>query len=341
MTRSPLAVKLVDDSFLDENSKIKDNLKFSINNPVFRIQNSKFLVSPDDKFETMLFLPEGENRKGEGGLRTKGYFKFSYKKMDDKWFICDFYGNILKKAPENLQQKIEDYISSLDENQSINDLPLITVVTVVFNGAKTLEQTIQSVINQTHPNVEYIIINGGSTDETMEIITTHEYEIDYWVSEKDNGIFEAMNKGIDLAFGEYIYFLNAGDEFVGCDILNDLIEIIRLDDKRHIIYSGDVVLYRLREYICIANLYPWIPHQGAFIKTNIMKEYKFDTNFRIFGDLDLWKRLFKDGRYEYYKISKVITKFELGGIGNNPRFTANRVREKWYYAKEHKDIWVF
>lgn len=128
----------------------------------------------EDKFETVLSLPEGEGRQGEGGLRTEGYFKKN------------------------------------EENK-----PLITVVTVVFNGEQFLEETILSVINQIYDNVEYIIIDGGSTDGTLGIIRKYEHAIDYWVSEKDRGIYDAMNKGCYLAFGNGINFLNAGDYFVG------------------------------------------------------------------------------------------------------------------------------
>ena len=104
--------------------------------------------APNTAFKTVLFLPEGEGRQNEGGLRTQGYFK-----------------------------------------HSLPDKPLITVITVVFNGEKYLEETILSVINQTYDNVEYIIIDGGSTDGTLDIISKYEYAIDYWVSEKDNGIY--------------------------------------------------------------------------------------------------------------------------------------------------------
>ena len=141
-------------------------------------EKPEIINTPEDKFETVLFLPEGENRKGEGGLRTKGYFKKSF---DDK--------------------------------------PLISIITVVFNGEKYLEETIQSVINQTYSNVEYIIIDGGSTDGTLDIIKKYEKKIDYWVSEKDKGIYDAMNKGIDVASGEWINFMNASDIFYNSDVL--------------------------------------------------------------------------------------------------------------------------
>jgi len=94
----------------------------------------------EDKFETVLFLPEGEGRKGQGGLRTQGYFK-----------------------------------------KSLPDKPLITVITVVFNGEEFLEETIQSVINQTYDNVEYIIIDGGSTDGNLVVVCNYEHVTDYWL----------------------------------------------------------------------------------------------------------------------------------------------------------------
>ncbi|MCI5150423.1 MAG: glycosyltransferase [Candidatus Electrothrix sp. MAN1_4] len=127
---------------------------------------------PDATFKTVLSLPEGEGRQGEGGLRTQGYFK-----------------------------------------RSLRDKPLITVITVVFNGAQHLEETILSVIGQTYDNVEYIIIDGGSTDGTLDIIRQYEHAVDYWVSEKDEGIYDAMNKGIRLFNGNWINFMNSGDLF--------------------------------------------------------------------------------------------------------------------------------
>ena len=93
--------------------------------------------------------------------------------------------------------------------------PLISVITIVFNDEKSIEETVSSVLSQAYSNLEYIIIDGGSTDNTLNIIKEYESSIDYWISEKDSGIYDAMNKGCSLAYGSGIIFLNSGDKFVG------------------------------------------------------------------------------------------------------------------------------
>ena len=102
--------------------------------------------------------------------------------------------------------------------------PLITIITVVFNDDSKIEKTIKSIKKQSYKNLEYIIIDGGSTDKTLDIIKKYDNFIDYWVSEKDNGIYDAMNKGCRLALGEGLVFLNSGDIFVG-NIFNSKIKL--------------------------------------------------------------------------------------------------------------------
>jgi glycosyltransferase involved in cell wall biosynthesis len=95
--------------------------------------------------------------------------------------------------------------------QQNNKLPLVSVITVVLNGEKYLEQTIQSIINSSYPNIEYIVIDGGSTDNSLDIIKKYEEQIDYWISEPDSGIYEAMNKGTQVSFGNYTLHINVDD----------------------------------------------------------------------------------------------------------------------------------
>ena len=98
-----------------------------------------------------------------------------------------------------------------DYKKSYHGRPLISIITVVFNNERYLEDTIMSVLNQSYDNVEYVIIDGGSSDGTLDIIRKYEDEIDYWVSEEDSGIYDAMNKGIDLVMGDWVNFLNSSD----------------------------------------------------------------------------------------------------------------------------------
>jgi glycosyltransferase involved in cell wall biosynthesis len=126
--------------------------------------------SPDDAFQSALFAPVGEGRKGEGGLRKRHCFK-----------------------------------------RSLPGKPLVTLITVVYNGHVHLERAIRSVLEQTYDNIEYLIIDGGSDDGTLGIIRSFDHAIDYWLSERDDGIYDAMNKGIRLASGEVVGLVNSDD----------------------------------------------------------------------------------------------------------------------------------
>lgn len=234
--------------------------------------------SSKNKFETVLFLLEDENRKGEGGLRTKGYFKESYK------------------------------------NKS-----LISIVTVVYNGEKHLEQTIQSVISQTYDNVEYIIIDGGSTDGTLDIIKKYENQIDYWVSEPDSGIYCAMNKGIKVASGKFTAFINADDwyekeaiDYISKAYAKEPNIKFFYGDINYIKEDGKVVLWKGNK----GENGIGIPHPSCFIRSTILKQNLFNTSFKIAADTELTLKLFKSNITNLY-VNQVISNFRSGGISSN------------------------
>lgn len=181
----------------------------------------------------------------------------------------------------------------LDENKkklgekSYNDKPLISIITVVYNNELYLEGTIQSIINQTYENIEYIIIDGGSTDGTIDIIKKYEDKIDYWVSKSDAGIYDAMNKGIDIATGEWINFMNAGDRFFDSTILLQISKVLDCDliYGNHAVYKDDPTVFQItdvKNYKDTRNI-PFC-HQSLFAKTELLKHNKFDTRYKIAAD---------------------------------------------------------
>lgn len=181
----------------------------------------------------------------------------------------------------------------MKNNSNINaDKPLITVVTVVLNGVEFLERTIQSVVNQTYKNIEYIIIDGGSTDATLDIIKKYEDKITHWISEPDNGIYDAMNKGIDLTSGDWINFMMAGDKFH----LNNVIDKI-FDNQTYnsdIIY-GDMQLdrkgiFQVKKAKNLDVLWKKVAFcsQSAFMSAEYCKQHKFSLAYSIAADFDFF-----------------------------------------------------
>jgi glycosyltransferase involved in cell wall biosynthesis len=196
------------------------------------------------------------------------------------------------------------------------DRPLITVVTVVYNGAEFLENTIKSVISQTYDNVEYIIIDGGSTDSTLNIIKKYEHCIDYWVSDKDDGIYDAMNKGIKLAGGDWINFMNSGDFFANSGVLSKIKNYLAEDVC--LVYGNKVqngITIKPNDESVLSNGVIMGCHQAMFF--NMRGSYRdflfYKTKYKIYADYDLVNRLFMVfGGFRYVDLNVAV--FQGGGV---------------------------
>jgi glycosyltransferase involved in cell wall biosynthesis len=198
--------------------------------------------------------------------------------------------------------------------------PLITIITVVYNGIETIEQTILSVVNQTYSNIEYIIIDGYSNDGTINIIKKHESKIAYWISESDKGIYDAMNKGIEKATGEWINFMNSGDWFFNYDTISLLFE--RNDFSEYdLIYGNTHKRYPNERYIKRPDVY-WklgITHQSIFSRSYLNKKYKFDLQYKIAADFDFIFKVFSRN-YKTIYINETIASMNMIGVSYYYRY---------------------
>ncbi len=197
--------------------------------------------------------------------------------------------------------------------------PKVTVITVTYNAAVYIEQTIKSVAEQNYPNLEYIIIDGGSNDGTVDIIKKYQQFVTYWISEPDKGIYDAMNKGIDQATGKWINFMNAGDSFFEKGTVKKVIESTNIDvaliGGDAYLIDGDYKRYDHREGLsAIFNGMP-CSHQTLFTSTAIMKNYQFDLNFRISADYDFVLKCHIHG-YKFKFLDFPIANYLLGGISD-------------------------
>lgn len=193
---------------------------------------------------------------------------------------------------------------------SCPEYPLISIITVVYNSASKLSHTIRSVKQQDYENVEYIIIDGGSNDGTCEIIKEHTQYIDYWISEPDKGVYDAMHKGINIAKGDWLLFLGAGDLLINClhivaPFLKDSTTVYYGDvylPKRHILYYGKFSRHKLSR----SNL----PHQAVFYPKAIFNYHRFDLRYRIMADYVFNIQAYCDSKFNFNYIRTLITIYE-------------------------------
>ena len=202
-------------------------------------------------------------------------------------------------------------------------LSKITVVTVVYNGKRLLEKTICSVLNQSYPNIEYITVDGASTDGTTDIITKYASSLFAWISEKDNGIYHAMNKGAAMATGDWICFLNCGDVFVDDHAVQKAVNIIAETPDADIFYGNILVKAKdgMKERIALepCNKHRmFFCHQSAFVKTELMRKYPFDESYQMSADLKFFKQCYYLG-CQFHHLNFPVVIYDTSGVSNTNR----------------------
>lgn len=209
----------------------------------------------------------------------------------------------------------------------------ISVVTVCYNAVDVIEETIQSVVNQTYDNVEYIIIDGGSTDGTVDVIKKYQDQIAHWVSEPDKGIYDAMNKGIDIATGDYIININCGDQlyYIPIDYLAS-----HLNDSS-IGICGSVIdqfnNIQKANFTKFMKLRNQLPHQAMFYKKKYQKKY--DLNYKILADYNLNLSYYKDNN-KVDIILDTISLHSTDGVSN----TKKSISELYSIINQHYGIFM-
>ncbi len=223
----------------------------------------------------------------------------------------------------------------------MNRMPKLSIITINYNNLLGLKRTVESVVNQTWREFEYIIIDGGSTDGSAEYIESQSNHIDYWVSEPDKGIYNAMNKGIKVATGEYLLFLNSGDFFFSKEVLKENNSCLKVYD---IIYFSLNFKNTIESFVVS---YPnqldfshfikdSLPHPSSFIKANMFDLIGgYDENLKIVSDWKFFILCICKYNCTYFRIDKVLTTFCMDGMSSNPNNLNLILAEREYVLKSN------
>ena len=219
--------------------------------------------------------------------------------------------------------------------------PLITIVTITYNCREDIENTIQSVLSQTYENIEYIIIDGASSDGTLEVINKYKDKIKTIVSEPDNGIYYAMNKAIKLARGEWINFMNSGDGFVNNNVVKNVFE--QPFENASLIYGDTVLVYsdndskKLKKARPMSAFWQGMPfnHNSLFCKLELLKKTPFNTFYNVVADSDFIAKCLANNEL-FYNSNMTINYYLMGGYSSQHRVL--RTIERWKLLKEYSFV---
>lgn len=202
----------------------------------------------------------------------------------------------------------------------------LSVITVCFNAVNTIADTLEAVATQTHPDIEHIVVDGASTDGTLDVIKRHDKRVARMISEPDQGIYDAMNKGLGLATGDVIGFLNADDVYADNRVLARVAAIMEREDLDALFGDAEFVSparpdqrlrrYRSERFRPDRLAWGWMPaHPALFLKRSVYERFgKFRIDYRIAGDFELIARMFHGGTLTYRHMPEVLVRMRTGGI---------------------------
>ncbi len=201
----------------------------------------------------------------------------------------------------------------------------VSIITVSFNSAKTIADTIESVLSQDFPEIEYIIVDGNSSDDTIKIIRQYENRISKWISEKDQGMYDAMNKGIAMATGDVIGILNSDDVYMNSHVISEMMKL--LQEKNAQVVFADLILVdqnndnKVLRYYDSSHFHPdkfrwgWMPaHPTVFVKRELYQVVgPFSTNYQIAADYEMLIRILAIQKAPYAYLPKPVVRMRSGG----------------------------
>jgi glycosyltransferase involved in cell wall biosynthesis len=211
--------------------------------------------------------------------------------------------------------------------------PKLSVITIVYNNVKDIERTMLSVLNQTYPNIEYILIDGASNDGTQEVIQKYQDRLPHFISESDKGIYDAMNKGLALATGDYILFMNSGDEIYAPETVSEVFGTADSAD----IYYGETEMYNEdwqslgQRRHCAPEIFDWksfkygmnISHQAIYVKRSLTEPY--DLQYKYSSDID-WVIKAAKKASSIVNTHMYVAKYLVGGVSKKKHLASLKER---------------
>ena len=224
--------------------------------------------------------------------------------------------------------------------------PLISIITVCYNEEKNIKKTCDSIAGQKYKDFEWIVVDGKSKDKTLDIIKKYKKDITSLTSEKDKGIYSAMNKGVSKSKGEYLLFLNGGDYLKDKNVLQKVFDFIKKDKKKNAIYYGDLI-YDNGEIVDYSRakldkrffINKTISHQATFIKKNLFTKFgKYNEKYKIVSDYEFWIKAIVKEKVKTKYLPIIVSVFDLSGMSTNYKIAKQHIKERIEVMLKYKLI---